>query len=387
MVLFTLACEKEQVATLSYPTLEAKVYNKTILAGESLKIEIKQTHNPTSCDLILSNGIITIEEIIPAKAKQVFDLKSIQTEAAGTFTLRIVKHDSLLFEDNIKILPIALTDPIDIFSGPRTINVDQKQQSMVVAIPRDSFGNPIADGLGVKFAINEEGEQISTSINEVENLIAYQIIEANINSRNKFIGVSHPNASSTKQKTISIPSWPLQIELESEDLFPYANNRNFVKIKTNQLKDQYGNTIPDGTLIRFHIIENGLESGRYNGITIDGIAFTYLKNPSKKSEWLVKASVGDRFTGKSLRINFQADLIKLYYKIEQDIMTVGPLRGQLGQYISDGSKVRLEIDGEVHQAETLKGIATFELENIKWDERKAATLSAGGLNIKLDRNE
>lgn len=383
-----MACRKApEEIKIEYPTLEVDLSSNTILAGEDLTIDINQANKLGDANLVLSNGVIAINKFVAAKAHQSITLSSPTTDAAGTFTIRIVKQDSLLFQEDIKILPLALTDPIDIYAGPRTINVDQKQQSMVVAIPRDSFGNPIADGLEVKFSINEEEEDIGSQNKEVEHLVSYKILTADVNADDQFIGISHPSASSKKQKLISIPAWPTQLTLEAEDHFPFANNRNFVKIKTNKLKDQFGNTIPDGTLLRFHIHENGLESARYNGITIDGVAFAYLRNPKQKSDWIIKVSVGDRFFGSGLRLKFDNDLQNLTYEFTDEALIVGPLRGQLGQYISDGTEVILNYKGKKISSETLNGVASFNLENIEWASGSTAILSAAGLQKTIGINE
>ena len=382
------SCGKEAAIapTFDYPKVKLELNNQTILAGDDLTMTVLQ-ENPSTCDVILSNGIISLSKRIDALQEQRVQFAAPETHAAGTFTLRIIKHDSVLYKQNIKILPIDITDPIDIYAGPRTINVDQKQQSMIVAIPRDEFGNAVADGLEVKFSENKNAKDIGDYYKEVEYSLAYRIIEANQNAEDLFIGVSHPKASSKKQKIISIPSWPTDLYLSSEEHFAFANNRNFVKIKTNRLTDEFGNAIPDGTILNFHIFENGIETAKYNGITIDGVAFVYLKNPFKAASWFVRASIGDKFIGRGIEINFANDLQSIIYTIDEKQILVGPLRGQLGQYLSDGSKVNLELDGRTYIAETLLGIARFDLEDIQWTNNTPVTIRVAGLQKVIYRND
>jgi len=386
VLLFSCGQEQDEILVYDYPIIELELKSQTILAGDKLSIKVIQ-QNPSSCDLVLSNGIISLSREIEGLQEQTIQFSSPETNAAGTFTLRIIKHDSILVQQGIKILPLDITDPIDIYVGPRTINVDRKQESMLVAVPQDKFGNAVADGLEVKMAENKSATDINQFYKEIEYSLAYYVIEANQNAEDLFIGVSHPNASSKKQKVISIPSWPLDLYLSTEEHFAYANNRNFVKVKTNKLRDEFGNAIPDGTMLNFHIFENEKETAKYNGITIDGVAFVYLKNPYKAANWYVRASIGGRFIGEDIEINFANDLHEIVYTINEKQIVIGPLRGQLGQYISDGSKVNIELMDRNYTVETLLGMAVFELEDIQWQKDTPAHLSVAGLQKVIYRNE
>jgi len=377
-----ISCTDNRTEAVTYPIIEAMVLDKTIHAGDKLKVKIKQK-NPQHGILLISNGFLSYEVPVTPLENQIITLGSSYTSASGLFSIEFIKHDRVLHKEQVLILPNKADGTMDILTGPRSINVDQTQQSMIVSIPHDSLGNPVQEGTTIDFSyqIGEDISRIQTQ--DVENLLAYEIVDANTQAQDAFVGISHQISSSRKQRIISTPSWPQDLSMSTESFYPYANNRNLFKVVTWELTDKYGNKLVDGTLLKFHVFENNIERAKYNGICIDGKAFCYIKNPSQKSNWLIKASIGDNYIGNDLVLAFENDLQELRFKFQNDELIVGPLLGQLGQYISEGSKVVFKVGDKEWHAETLNGIARFDLSSINWNKKDRAQLSCLGASVKV----
>ena len=385
------ACHQEKPAIsqeILYPDIEVHILNKTIRAGEQLKLEIKQLNQlPINCQLHLSNGLIS--QLIPVqkKASQNLILEKKHTQVSGYYKLKVLAGSKVLHIDSLMIVNANEIEHLDIYNGPRSISVDQTQQSMTVAVPKDSLGNPVLDGSDIDFIVYQTNGKTIEEKKKTQHQLSYKINQANQKAQDIFIGVSQNETASNKQKTISTPAWPFNTKIKAQNYVAYANNRDFVKITTELLKDQFGNTISDGTLIHFHILSKGQKVGIYNGITIDGQAFSYIKNPSEASSWTIRASIGDHIISQDLLLQFKSDLKSIPSRFDKGYLTIGPLIGQLGQFISDGSKVKLLLNNKEIVIETFDGMAQFELDELNWLKNQEGIISVSGKEKRIVRND
>jgi len=383
LLVFAFSCSSNEKRDYTYPEkVNIEISDAIYVAGEDIEVKVNQI-KPQEAYVYISNGIISFQKPLNAKATQTITLSSPLTDGAGLYKMNLIVHDSILASTQFNIEANEPTDPIEIYAGPRSINVDQTQQSMVVAVPQDQYNNPVRDGTPVNYSYQIENKKSETQEQQVKDMLAYQRINADTKAKDAFIGVSHIKASSRKQKIISTPSWPENLIMMVYDFYPYANNRNLFKIETNELVDSFGNRILDGTLLKFHVYELGKKVGQYNGICIDGKAFCYIKNPSYKTDWTIKASIGDNIIGQEIELNFLNDLEELIYKFSDQKLIVGPLRGQLGQYVSEGTSVELQVGENTWYAESLNGVAQFDLKNINWDKNLTGFLSCAGNTVEL----
>ena len=126
------------------------------------------------------------------------------------------------------------------------------------------------------------------------------------------------------------------------------------------LKDLNGDIISDGTLIQFKV-QHKDKSVQYNSYSIDGVANVYIRNPSYASRWFAKAFIGDQvILSNTIVMDFKTNVKSIPIELINDAIIVGPIGSYIGQFIPDGTKVRLKNNGKSIIEESEDGMVKFE---------------------------
>jgi hypothetical protein len=291
------------------------------------------------------------------------DLSGKYTQDSGLNEYVLIVGGEIKSKSTLEIRASDVVDPISVFTGPNTIWVNDLQESMIVSLPKDAYGNPGRKGDSINFNMRLPDETAIQNELKINNQLTY----TKVNSRDKrgkiFVGVESDLARAKEQRVDVIEVWPEEIRIVAEEILPYADSRQFYRLNTELLSDRNGDRLVDGTLITY-IAKCGGKQVRYNSYTIDGKAKVYIRNPSKQCNCVIHSEMGDGVVkSNSIELEFKSSVKDIPYEIESDIIVVGPITSYIDQYIADGTKVYFYSNGKKKMQETEDGYVRFELTN------------------------
>jgi hypothetical protein len=207
------------------------------------------------------------------------------TQRRGELLLQLWQGQVLLDQQKVRILAGRAAGVIETYAGPRTIEALSGQKSMVVAVPKDRFGNPLPDGQSLQFHFRYPATGPETEGKPVENLIGVHPFEARSLAGKITMGVEADEARAEAEELRITPAWANRIRIRVEEWFPYADGRQNVKILTEKLRDPAGNLVSDGN-------PGGVLGARQPG--------KYGPVPQSGERWYRSGSVGKSRSGHHL---------------------------------------------------------------------------------------
>ena len=384
-ILLFLGCHDTTAPTEPDPISQAQIKLKSdnnYRAGHPIWMMIQTPKKKVNAiELVISNGLYTTS--LKERTNKKIKLDSSLFENSGLYDFIILERGEVLTKRQIKIKSSDIIEPLDLYTGPSSIIVGGKQNSMVTAIPTDRYDNAIfsKNPINVK---SKRGERIN-HMTSIKNHVASQQITSKKKSGKIILGVTLDKNTSREQEILETPDWPTSFTISLIKQYPYADNRQYLKLRTSRITDKYGNQIADGTLVNFHAFEDNKVSSIYKAIVIDGIANVYIRNPNQACNWSIHASIGPTVSSNEIKVNFLNNIKELVYTYDDFLkqITIGPLKSEQGQFTPDGTEVILLHQGKKYEGETYNGLVTFNLVELGILTKDKVEISAGGFKHKV----
>lgn len=341
---------------------------KTHEAGTPLILEFKDLSNPTAlyCSNSYSNTLVSPEtkDGIVSYVIPKFILKK-----TGWLYWQLTKEHQNT-QGKIKITPVNITDKIETYLGPPSIQVGFDEKSMLAAIPLDSLNNPLAPETPVDVKKSLDGTSKITEI-KTDGLFAYKYIYGSTKAGRALITTECLNLTSKELSLEILPGASVDFSIYYDRIHEYADGNQITHFYTSIITDRYGNRVADGTLVNFNILNKKGFLLQAQGVTIRGIATCQMVHPDHEEQWKVHAFV-DKFS--------QSDYIEVRYtKALKDFniaytptdkeIIVGPFKSFMGQILPDGLLVKFKLYHQNKIVKSLtvqseKGHAFFKLKNL-----------------------
>lgn len=277
-----------------------------------------------------------------------FPIAVADTSIAGVVSA-VARAGNQTASREFSILPGSPIEPVKPLVGARTIVADGEHWSMTVAIPFDAFGNPVADGTIVTIEARHPNGDLTSDDRPVTHMVAWTRIYSGTLAGRTVISTRAGDAVGPEGIVDEVAGWPVPFDLTVEPVSVPADGRSQVMLRTTELRDVYGNVLPDGTLVTF--IATGLEGEhRIPSVSVGGYAEAPLRSPTLPQTVDVRAIVFDvesrevvvRFTDGPAVGSFPVSTIVLE-QAGKLVIDIGPTTGSLGQYVPDGTVVTAEI--------------------------------------------
>jgi len=338
----------------------------TIHVGNTLIIKIKPKGLPKGDNVALiylnSWGTqiknVLVADIIKDTSLQLY---------AGRLAIRAVYNGRALCEKDVIVIPDKTAEPMSTYLGAKSIIANGRDWAMITAIPIDKYGNLVADNTIVDFEFLRADNKRQFSLLGTSHGIAWQKIIAHTVAGKTFVGVSVDSISSREKELLEVADFPQDFHIYPVYSSPYADGRQIFRIKTDVLKDRYGNISSEGTLVTFRCTDVTGAKREFSSYTIGGIAELVLQNPVTKGEIQIIASVFGGGFSNLLKVNFLDNLTNFPVWIDSTkmILKIGPLVGKLNQYLPNGTKVQLSIDyGQLLMSDVNDGYTSFDIRNL-----------------------
>ncbi len=285
------------------------------------------------------------------------------TGASGVVTL-VTTAGEARGEGKLTLLPGPPVEPLVPLVGPDSIVANGIDSSMVVVVPFDSLGNPVAEGTPISVRSLHPGDRREEQRISVRNLLAWTRIRSGTRAGQTTIAVQADTAYGPEATVREVAGWPVPFRLSAKPRSLPANGQDLITLRTNVIRDRFGNVMPDGTLVTFIVEVPGNTLDHIPAYTIGGQAEAPVQAPLQPGIATVRALVYN-VESESLDITFTAGPAVGTFPVVATVdaengavrVTAGPLLAQLGQYVPDGTPVRFSVVGGGGQKQELAGVS------------------------------
>ncbi len=301
-----------------------------------------------------------------------FDIPAKETEQAG-FVTAVIKADGMTQRARFELIPGEAVEPLTPLVGPRTITANGETWSIATIIPFDKYANPIGDGTTATFTIYHPGNVLEEFKSTTRNLVSWMRVNSKTKAGKTFITAQIGDAYGNETELIETADWPVSFTMTNEPKEVVADGKQLTQVRTSRIVDQYGNVMPDGTLVQFVVEDEDGYRRVLPSKTVDGFAHLPLQAPLRPTRFTV---IGTVFAVESepLIINFKPGPAIGAFPVEMAegsaqydgymTFTAGPLLGEREQYIPDGTPVLFRLmheTGKVIEEEVVSddGYALF----------------------------
>ena len=324
-----------------------------VTAGSTIEVVIEgEGEGDVALDVIDAFAVTTFTaELSDGRATVTLPATLASTSGLVTFVGRGVQHGS---KDGVvtatMIVPDVAATAVDISVGPRTVIADGVDQTMVVAIANDAFGNPLLDGEQLVISLVEESGPGAEVTATIDHGLVGKLIEADTLAGGvEVFATATSGASSRRVGFDEVPGAASSVEaVVTGDPTLVADGRSLVEISTSVISDRFGNQLSDGHLVQ-------LQSDGPNGVgvatasTIDGIARFRMLAPSRPGIVEIAVAV-DGVVGDTSELVFEPAISSIPVELDRNesgrvVVRIGPVLDNLGATVTDGTPVTATIEG------------------------------------------
>ncbi len=344
--------------------------SKSFIAGKPIEFEFycKSEKEKPQLFIIHSYGKTLLDPTFE-KGNYIFKLPENYSKKTGDVSWFLINSNETKNSGTFEILANDATKTvIENYLGPRTILAGGKEFTMMVTVPTDSLDNPKKENTEV--LLKHQFLQNVTNLNiKTKNFIAWYDIFSPIKSGKMLISSECDKIETKEIETEIYPNLATNFTINYSRNHEFADGNQITHFTTSVIKDQFGNTVSDGTLVSFIIkTKNNLILKTF-GTTINGIASAQNLHPDHQEVYSVKGFITGMAESNSLVINYKPILSTFNYAFSNNnrTITVGPIKSFMNQLVPDGIKVILKIFNQntliaTLQEDTSKGLATFLLQ-------------------------
>ncbi|MGG8497476.1 hypothetical protein ACQY1Q_13770 [Tenacibaculum sp. TC6] len=306
LLLFFISCNHRDTDELSNFSSEI-VFNwiqkpTASYANENMNFILTGNLNTKNTYLFITNdyGNTIIEPTLQGN-KLTFAIPSFFTKISGEFLFSLTTNGQIIDKGTVTIKPIPYAQLLETYCGPSYLVASDKDYSMLVVIPNDLYDNPNASGYFTSEMYNEK--KIDKYVDNHE-LLGY----SNINSKEKkgkiFVKAYTDSIKSKTLELSILANNPVNFTITYHRNTSFADGKELTTLKTSVIKDIYGNSIENGTLVSFYMTTNDSIYMKAYGSTINGIATAKFVHPTEEKKYTVKAYVENFSSSNSLIINY-----------------------------------------------------------------------------------
>jgi hypothetical protein len=224
----------------------------------------------------------------------------------GWVSAEVLYEGIKISQKSYHVLPMGATMPLDTYLGSKSVIANGQDWAMLTAIPTDTFGNLVQAQTPVQFELVRPNDLAENKQTFTKHGVAYQIITAQTKAGKTMGYVSVNQAKSKEKELLEVADYPIDFRIWAEGTTPFADGRQTFKVKTDVLKDRFGNTVPDGTMVLFECQDTNNTLRQLNGYTLEGTATIVVQNPVSAGSLSIRASVNGGGKSNLFTVSFMA---------------------------------------------------------------------------------
>lgn len=365
----------------------------TLPAGEAFTVTVRASPPLSGTQILLTaqgtSGLLAESRPLRDGVAQ-FALPAGWAQAAGAATLRAA-GGGVSASQAISIEAGAAANPLFTLTGPASAPVAGGEPPLLLSLPLDVFGNPVADGVPVVVRTQPPASGGGKPPAELIRVLTQDLVAAAQLATHSTAGIlvaaastvaqpdllapdlsaPGPGAHSLPQSVRLAPAAVQELALTASPASAPAGSELGVALETDLLADIYGNVLPDGVAV-FFVTQSSDGSRRWlPAVTVSGRAAADLAPPSAASTVQVVAVVGQAASAPvTVTFTAPAALAPFDLTVTQEeghvTLVAGPLLTDLGALIPDGAPVTFTLSDPfggrtVHEVPTQYGFARLTL--------------------------
>lgn len=316
-----------------------------VIAGDVVSVVIESSYGIRPIEVVAESASIQIE-IAPSDHAE-----------AGLVVIDVWAPNGY-GSTTVELTPGEAAGPLDVYLGPRSMFANGEDLAMVVAVPVDVRGNPVAAGTRVDTRTIRPDLAVEVDATTTSGLLGYRIIFSETLAGATTVSATSGAAIGPARRVDEVANTPVNLGLVLLDPVPSADGTALVRIATNELVDQFGNLLPDGTIVTLDAVGvTGVR--RQTAATIAAVATFVVQVPDRPGQATFTGYVSTA-TSPSLIVDFEPAVAELPVRASlQDEVTapdgveagflieIGSVTTPLGSLIPDGTLalVTLEPNG------------------------------------------
>ena len=296
-------------------------------AGETIAVTVDASYGQRHFSGIAEQGAATTIPIPPL------------TQPGSGVAVITAQSETKVGWTTLEFVPGSAVDPLDLYLGPRTVVANEEDFSMIVAVPKDELGNPVANGTPVSYLVTRPSTESETLRHQTEGLLSFVTVLSSTEAGRTRLAVQVDEATGPERSFIEVAGVPERFEIESVDPLPPADGHALFRLRTSRLTDRHGNELPDGTNVVL-TAEGATGFRQLESITIDAVAEFVVEAPSQPGEATVVASAsGTR--SEPLTLVFDTAVAELPVRVgdHEDglLVSIGPITTTRQSFVPDGT--------------------------------------------------
>ena len=396
LLLLLTACSVNRSTASPQPTVTVRALRiavpTQITAGVPLTVTVQVIPaTATSAVLLTAQGTFGFlpQQQQPVNGIARFSFSIVHTRFAGTVELR-ASADRAMSSAVLQIVPGPGVDPVLPLVGPRSMVTGGDHWTMAVTTPRDALDNPVAEQTLVTFRVQHPtapDQPPATGLETLEAHTQHLLAWARIYSGNyagaMLLAANADFGHSPERTVMETPGLPVSFHLLADKRRVPADGRQLVRLTSSQITDRFGNVLLDGVHVTVLADIPGQDRRSLPATTVDGRIYTTLQAPSQPGTMTVQAWIAG-VASAPLPIEFtpgpavQPILVVTQKAATGMTLIAGPLVGQLGQFVPDGTAVTFTITAPDGSTETVVAPADYGYARILL---RQVTLPAGAYQV------
>ena len=356
-----------QLDTTKKEAFQLITKTRFFVAGNPVKIEFSSnSYKETPQLFIIHSYGKTLIEGKNNSGKLSYTLPDLYTKKSGNVSWFLLYNGEKNLEGTLEIIPNNKTKTqIENYLGPRSILAGGAEFTMMVCVPTDAFDNPVTENTAALIK-SQFLNNIVTTPEKTKDFIAWKNIYSS-NPSGKILVSTESNAISTKEiETEVYPNIATDFSINYKRNHNFADGNQITTLSTSIIKDQFDNTVSDGTMVSFIITTKNNIVLKTFGTTINGIATGQILHPDHQDIYNVKGFVTGIAESNTISIDYKPIISTFNYTFSNKnrSLTVGPLKSFMAQLVPEGIKVVVKVFHNNNlvttlQEDTSKGVAKF----------------------------
>lgn len=318
-------------------------------ANESFEIEVDGATPGEVVEITVDAGYDNRRFTVEAQSGTTTVTIPALTYPGSGLTIVTASSERKVGRASIDLLPDVAASPIDLYIGPRTVVADTETFSMMVAVPTDATGNPVANGTEISYLVTRPSLLTEESVRGTDGLLSYvEVFSSTVAGRTR-LAASVDTATGPERSFLEVAGLPVSFALNPVDPLPPADGQALIRLRTDVLVDEFENELPNGTAV--YLDASGATGiRRLQSVTIDGVAEFVLEVPDQPGEVTVIATAsGTQSAPNTLAFSSAVTELPVTLTDHPDgtLVSIGRVLSARQNYVPDGTVAEIRTEGNV----------------------------------------
>ncbi len=350
LILVSCSSKEEKLKPIIEPQIELVPLTNNFIAGDTISLLFKTDTVVSNLKLRLKNafGNVLLNHLKINSDIIAFKFPMSYSRLAGPCHWKVIQEEKTLLKGKLNISTNKAKEThIESYFGPRSVTAGYNDYSMLTIAPTDVYDNPLDDQtpVTVKYQFLENISELNI---ETKNFIAWYNVRATTKSGRILVSSECNSTTSKELTTIVYPSNATGFSISASSAHNFADGNQILTLKSDIIKDEFGNVVSDGTLVTF-VIRNEKNAHLYTiGTTLGGIAEARTLHPDKASRWEIQAFVTGAAESNVTEFSFTPAIkdYPVYFSKGNRNIDIGPFESFMKQLVPDGILLQLDIYDE-----------------------------------------